>query len=108
MSAALITRVAVALLQGAVLLSRSWSVGPYHLTTDPPDSLRFACLDLQGVPSCASEEYREVVLVVGLYVDSEDRYAEDWTAFGAARMFMALAGPTAAEAALVARAQLAA
>lgn len=51
--------VAVAITNGAALLSPLWSVAPYREAYDPPGSIRFACLDLQGIPSRASETWDE-------------------------------------------------
>lgn len=106
MSFALTFTVAVAITNGEILLSPLWSVGPYREATDPPGSVRFACLDLQGVPSRASETWSEAFEVgelpyaLGGKVNHEPQFATDWSAFGAAARFVLLAGREAAEEAL--------
>lgn len=95
----LLLAVAVAITRGAILMSPAWSVGPYLDVSTAPGESRFACLDLQGVPSRAFETWDEAYLLRG-EVRHEEQYGTDWSAFGAARMFLACAGPKAVEEAL--------
>ena len=91
MSAQLITAIAIALLRGATLLSRNYSAGPHRDADDARRVLRFACCNLRGEPFPSSEEWEEAYLA-GTEVDYLDAARDDWTAFGAARAFVALAG----------------
>jgi hypothetical protein len=96
MSTDLVFDVSVALLRGATLLAPRFSVGPYRLATDDGEQ-RFACLDKAGHVVTAREEWDEIESHVdvdrsGWAAERLRREAHDWTAFGAARAFVAAAG----------------
>lgn len=77
-------RVSVALLQGATLVTPRFTVGRYS-GPGAPDGLAFACIDHTGavVPSTEVEEH-----ATSLYLVKRIE-KHDWTAFGAARAFVA-------------------
>lgn len=90
--------VAIALLRGRILTAKTpdddFSVGPYHEATQPDGELRFVllagCTPLVGAH-----------VVPGPHAEETGREIEaDWSAFGAARMFVGCVGPARAEAAL--------
>jgi hypothetical protein len=91
-SHALTFKVAVALLAGRVLLSPSHSVGRYQTATTT--ELRFACLDLQGGVVHVGETWDEARAMAesdrrGWSAQFEPQHQHDWSAFGAARAFVA-------------------
>ncbi len=97
MSASLIFRLAIAITRGAVVQTPRWSVGPYR---EVEDSQRFACLDHRGTPAEAYETWDETIIIRGKPYGDE-HFGVDWSAFGAAKVFVLLAGPAVAEAALL-------
>jgi hypothetical protein len=99
MSAALTFRIAVAITRGAILTTTGWSVGRYRVAREAADCHRFACLDHEGTPCAAYEMWGEPYLLRG-GVYSDEIYGQDWSAFGAARVFVLLAGPELAQAAV--------
>lgn len=97
--------VAAAISMGAILIAPTHSVGPYRVAVQT--EAQWACLDKQGVPVVAVEEWTEMdpyftpagkpfPLASGQRVESR----QDWSAFGAARMFVSCVGPAAAMRAL--------
>lgn len=77
--AELTTRVAVALLRGATLVTPRFTVGRYS-GKGAPEGLAFACVDGTGAVQASPEvELRAYANV----------YRHDWTAFGAASAFVA-------------------
>jgi hypothetical protein len=103
---ALVFAICVALCRGAILMTPSFSVGPYRTATDSDEaSGRFACLDLTGgpkppydtwtVPGSVGSAFASVVYC---RVTLE---AEDWSAFGAASAFVDRVGEGHARLALL-------
>lgn len=95
MTAALIFDVAAALLKGASLTASSATVGPYQFDVD--DILRFACVDAAGKLVSAREEWDETRIHVatdrkGWSSEAMAVSRHDWSAFGAARAFVAVVG----------------
>lgn len=92
MTHALTFKVAVALLAGRALLTPSHSVGRYQTATTT--ELRFACLDLQGGVVPVGEAWDEGRAWAesdrrGWSARLEPQHQHDWSAFGAARAFVA-------------------
>lgn len=104
MTTDLIFRVSVALLTGATLLASTASVGPYRRATDGA-GLRFACLNLRGSLITAREEWDEIASQVkadriGWSASRVPIARHDWSAFAAARAFVAVVGASEAELAI--------
>jgi len=90
--------VSLALLRGYILKARTpedaFSVGPYHEATQPDGELRFVTL-AGCTPLTAAD------VIDGPYAEATGHdVSADWSAFGAARMFIGCVGPARAEAAL--------
>lgn len=92
----LVSRVAAAITRGAVVMSTMCSVGRYATATDPPGSLRFACLTLTGSVVEALEVEEHAVS----FWEKTTEARQDWSAFGAAKAFVDQVGVKAAERAL--------
>ncbi len=95
MSHAAIFAVCVALLRGAILMTPTHSVGPVRAATDPDGSLRFAVIS-------AEDGERAGWHIVDRLTDFrwgpgwDPEAFDDWSAFGAARLFVAEVGEEAA------------
>ena len=89
-------RVAAAISRGAVVMSPTRSVGRYATATDAPGELRFACLTLQG-SLVESPEIEEHALS---FWEKRTETRQDWSAFGAAKVFVDEIGTGAAQRAL--------
>lgn len=104
--------VAAAISTGAILVTPTHSVGPYRIATS--DSALWACLSKNGEPLIVSQEARRWVLhpaarrrvalgeridiLSSMELDSE--WSRDWSAFAAARIFVATVGEQQARRAL--------
>jgi hypothetical protein len=98
-------QVAAAISMGGILMTPTHSVGPYRIATSR--QALWACLDKQGAPLTQHQVTRKWEPDPHLpyprdlmFLADEDVWEQDWSAFAAARAFVAAVGERKARAAL--------
>lgn len=85
---------------GHVLSARGYSVGPYAVCVPSEPRARWACVNRNGEVVTAIEIEEHATMLYGLPMYASVKTHTDWSAFGAAKVFVDIVGEAAARSAL--------